>query len=363
MGVIPAAIPEQSFERLRTRIFEIIADELYQQAAIAYDDDLSVNTYVERFIPISHTEMPAVNISYDNTKYGTNTTDAAQGLHSFSIDVYTSAKSTDQNRGDQLARTKLHKLLGVIRAILMDTRYVTLGFTKPSIAGRNVDEIKIADPISLDGVVTAMGRLVLSVREIDSVSLLSARVMDGYQTQVLIGVSDQGYVFSGSGSANPGAVCSPVSFLINSVSLADIDSGGTFNVTVVDSNGDSQGVASELTSYGVKITVPAAGTTSIDISLNSVLAYNNRSTDVDIAVVGSNNAPKGSWNIFSQKQVIVDSVVSNSDDTYSESVISETDLELPDTNVYVVVNGVAQPVQSFPTLTPNQNITVNVAWT
>ena len=115
-----------------------------------------------------------------------------------------------------------------------------------------------------------MGRITFQVREIDTVSLVTARVLDSFATQALIAESDQGYTFSGDGQVNPGPVCSPVAFLINSVSLADIDSGGFFNVTVVDANGVSQGVVSELTSYGVKVTVPAAsgGSQIYDVTVN-----------------------------------------------------------------------------------------------
>ena len=147
MGVIPSPIPQQAFERLRTRIFQVISDELFQQAAINYDDELDANVFVERFVPIGESEMPAVNISYDGTTYPSQSHEAANGLHSFSIDVYAKAKTSTDNRGDFIARQRLHRLVGILRAILMDTRYITLGFSRPSISGTAVTDIKIADPI------------------------------------------------------------------------------------------------------------------------------------------------------------------------------------------------------------------------
>jgi len=92
------------------------------------------------------------------------------------------------------------------------------------------------------------------------------------------------------------------------------------------------------------------------VNAKSVLAEST----ANIPVVKSDGATfAGNWNIFSQKQVISDSVVSNSDDTYTASVLAEDSLELPDTNVKVFLDGFSQGVQAFPTLTPTQVININ----
>lgn len=59
---------------------------------------------------------------------------------------------------------------------------------------------------------------------------------------------------------------------------------------------------------------------------------------------------------------VSDSIVSNSDDSYTVNVLSQQNLELPDTTINVTVNGIPQTPETFPTLTPNQIVNINVTY-
>lgn len=288
MGVIDQPIQKQAFEYIRDQIAYILADELYQQSALQYDDEIISKVYRERFVPLNATESPCVNICFDRTNYSGEARSDQDGICRYTIDCYYTARAMSGYRADQLSKFRVHKMIGIIRAILMDRRYVTLGFAKPFISNRRVVDLIVSDPVDTkDMSSTSMARIIFEVRVLEQ-SLDIQPISDfTFQTQVLLGDTDLGYVYDGDPSVNPGPLCSPVSVLINSVQLADIDSGGSFNVTIVDSNGDEQGVTSELTSMGVKVTVPASSSSSIDIDINGQPFLEDQTTDVDIEVTNS----------------------------------------------------------------------------
>lgn len=198
MGLIPQKIEQQAFELIRTRIGEIIADELYQQAAINYTDDLDATVWVERFVPFGFSEIRhgAINITYDGTNYDQETQQSATGICNFSIDFYMAAKSGPDSDGDKRARLKLARQVGVVRAILMDSRYKTLAFAAPFIWNRRVVDIKIGDPVNAqDGTSSIMARIMFSVKVSENVDLISVRTIQEYSTQVLLNETDLGYKY------------------------------------------------------------------------------------------------------------------------------------------------------------------------
>jgi hypothetical protein len=71
MGIIPSAIGQTWFEKIRDRIGAIIYDELYQQNAINYTDDLSASVWIDRVVPFSHADIRhgAINIVFGGVDY------------------------------------------------------------------------------------------------------------------------------------------------------------------------------------------------------------------------------------------------------------------------------------------------------
>ena len=102
--------------------------------------------------------------------------------------------------------------------------------------------------------------------------------------------------------------CDPVTFLINGVDEDSFASGDEFDLTVVNQLG-----ATPIYSYDdvlKKLTVQTGGgSASIDISINATLAYDDQTTNVDIAVVDTDDNPVGTWD--GTKQVIADSPINH----------------------------------------------------
>lgn len=238
MSVIENVIPQQAFERIRDRIGSILLDEINHQVLISYDNEIEAGVYIERFVPFDKTEMPAINVTLARGSYDNKNSISADGTYNYSIDVYTSAKSSDAKKGDSLSAVRLHRLLGICRAILENPQYKTLGFAAPFIARVSVVDINIAEPIKQDAISVIMGRLTLAVRVPENVELITPRLIEGYDTTVKLGLTNKGYQFSGDNDTTP---LTEGNVTVNNIFFSVVEEGGTLNIVVVNQDGDPVG--------------------------------------------------------------------------------------------------------------------------
>lgn len=198
MSMITAAIPQQNFEVVRDRIFEILVDEIESQATLTYDPDLDASVYVEYGPPFQSSQTPCVNIMVGNGDYSNKNQGQADGGYNYYIDCFASARTTETNDGSTLAAFKLQRLMGVIRAILEDPLYKTLGIAPPSLSRTSVTELRFQEPQPQDASSMAMGRITFNVVVMEDVRLSTANLIAGYNTQVKLDTTDKGYIFSGN---------------------------------------------------------------------------------------------------------------------------------------------------------------------
>ncbi len=167
-SVINSIIPPQSFEIVRDRIGRIIYEEMANQFALTSNQDFNVQNWIERFLPFDKTELPSINVMLAEGQYSGQTQIQSDGTYRYYIDVYVHAKTDANDAGDSKATFKLHRLLGLCRAIIEDPRYKTLGFTTPPgfIMNRHYESLNIREPIQKehDALSSVMGRLTLSVK-------------------------------------------------------------------------------------------------------------------------------------------------------------------------------------------------------
>lgn len=196
MSKILTEIPPQGFELIRDQIGIILADEFAAQFAIHGDADRNAKIVSERITPIGKEELPLINILHARSSYDNNTAKDSDGKNFYNIDAYTSAKSTDVKDGDSAAQARLGRLLGMVRAILMSSHYLTLGFAAPFIMRTEVLDIEIADPRdNQDSANMMMGRLVFQVDAGETVDQALPTAAEGYDTEVKIELTDKGFLY------------------------------------------------------------------------------------------------------------------------------------------------------------------------
>ncbi len=243
MSVINEAIVTRNFEVVRDRIGEILADELPNQATLNSLTYLDATVWNERFIPFSYAEMPSVNVSVLDKTLDSYTQYEDDQTVVFNIDIHMSAKTVGSERGDVRSMHRLQRLSGVVYGILMHNRYKTLGFAPNTIVmNRHVEKLSIGQPEETnDATSVTMARITYAVRIADGTQTPEPVLIDGYQTQVQLEETDSGYLWGGGSGAVPPPVCDGVRFEINDTFIADLDSGITFNLPVLNTNSTEVG--------------------------------------------------------------------------------------------------------------------------
>lgn len=258
---IPHIIPAQQYEVVREQIGAILYTELDNQEQLTYDQDLFVKVWVERSVPFDKEEVPCVNVCLMNGEYDNKDSRQVDGTYEFAVDCYAKAKALANGTvtGDILAQMKLQKLMGICRAILENPIYKTLGFIAPSLSRVMVRSMTIRNEETNDTEHIMMGRLILSVRVVETVRLQDYNLLEGFDTAVKMSLTDKGYVFSGDTPYIPPDTCEPVLININDEYFASIASGATRNIPIEYASG---GAVPVLFEYGTVI-VPDPGSSLI----------------------------------------------------------------------------------------------------
>lgn len=195
---ITQAIVQQKFEFIRDRIFEILVVEFDQQHILTYDDDLDVGIYLERTMPFDEVEIPAITVGYAEGDYSNKHQGSQDGLYTYHIDHFASAKSTLGIAGDTKSNLKLQKMMGVTRAILEDPIYKTLGVTPPFIMKSYVSKMGIAaSKEPRDATNQSMGRVIFNVVANETSKLIIPTIIEDYKTHIKIDNTGKGYFYLG----------------------------------------------------------------------------------------------------------------------------------------------------------------------
>jgi len=175
MALIPGIIPQQNFETIRNQIAFVLAQELASQYARNNTIPQVQKVEIERFIPINEeTESPLVNVSCDMGSYDNGNMVKWDGTYMFNIDAYTTANSTADDAGDKLAMVSLGRLVGLIRAILCNPIYKTLGLDAGTIADAKVERFFITDKSTVkDALSGVVGRVQYSLRCVETIDTVN----------------------------------------------------------------------------------------------------------------------------------------------------------------------------------------------
>lgn len=353
---ISTIIEPRSFELIRDRIAQILVDEIQNQGAINYDDDLSAinSVYVSRNTAYQQSEGTVVNVAFVECDYENHSINKTVGVYQFHIEVTTSNATSGGVDGYTNAEVKLHKILGVSHAILSNAAYVKLAFTSAFIEHRSVSKMQIGQARdNQDMTSTVFGRFILTVRAVETTDLPTATLIAGYDTTARVGQTDKGWVWSTDQNII-NTDTNQVTISINTETYRPYDPGTLDDIPVTDTYGNPIGTvtAGEGVVVGDVIVrlqgqyyanVLAEGEIDVIPSCEdaTVTVKNSAGTTIDSATIASGG---------SEDITIADTAVSNSDDSYVSVVISGVAKELPDIT-YTDALGVSASYPSVKNLT------------
>lgn len=196
MPKIETAISPQNYELIRDRIADILIDEIEGQKAIGNDIKLN-KMFIENHLPIDHTNLPAIVVSFGKAGYQNRSQISVEGNYDFYIDVISKGVANDDVNGDTRAAKNVQKIMGIIRTVLQSPMYNTLGFDKPFICTTSITEITFGTVQEKDEKNIQMGRMTFNVIVPEGLKFITPVLIYEFITQVKIGESQSGYMFSG----------------------------------------------------------------------------------------------------------------------------------------------------------------------
>jgi hypothetical protein len=380
-SIIDFEIQERSYERIRDRVGLILAAELANQHAITYNDLFDVKVFVQRTKPIQPEECPLINISIDSGQYSNSTVIDSDGSFRILIHVFTRAESDGNDRGDVLASKEAQKLAGVTQAILMNPRYVTLLFERPFIMRSKIESFGAGIIEKGEATNLAVVESVLTVLASENETASDATELNEISTTVCLYNTENGYLYSGTPiEPIPNPPCPGVPYSITNTNedvlySGTVESGFSLNeeiqnatAVLKDTDGNVLSTTEILAENSEDIEAPNGVVNINSFRIGSVLSGGTK--DINVTLDGINS---GSWNIATQTWEVLsgtcqdadyvltdsdgnildsgtipsgdtdditapDATYSNSDNSYSGSVLSGGSLSIPDSQINV--NGV-----------------------
>jgi len=195
--MLSSIIPSGRFELIRDAIGRVLTAELANQKSLAGSDGISINIYLERMCPIDKEELPLINIVYADTEFPEEPTCMTSlGDNKYLVECYTNSESDPVGDGDKKAAVKLAKIMGMIRAILMNNRYLYLDFSEKFIQTRKVKGITRTQPrIANDALNTISGTIEVHYLA-EEVTELETGTPEAYlDTVVKLSDTDKGYKY------------------------------------------------------------------------------------------------------------------------------------------------------------------------
>jgi len=186
-------IPEQNFEKARDYIAAILVDE-FTNNPIGGE---TPNVYTERIAPVDKVNLPAVNIVFAQANNSLLDSSSNKFEYIFNIDCYANGKVASGNRAGTNASIDLHKLVGVVKQILLNPVYKTLSFTNGEMGKRMINSIQVAEPFQkTDANSTTMARIQYQIELTDQVQKPDPEIAAQSTTKVNIEETDSGYLWT-----------------------------------------------------------------------------------------------------------------------------------------------------------------------
>lgn len=188
-------IPTQGFEFVRDSISAILKTELENQKTLQGLLE-NLNVFSGRSTPFQQSEILMINVLVDSANYANTHERGVHETTNFFIDIYTSAKETEDDDGGYVSTKRRDKYLGMIRFILQDHHYKTLGLPLGLIMGTYFNGFENFEPSNnQDAAFVKMSRLSFGVRIVEDQSLWDGVNINSIFTDVKLDLTEKGYKY------------------------------------------------------------------------------------------------------------------------------------------------------------------------
>ena len=194
--LIDNIIAPRVFELIRDKISEILAVEIANQFILTSDESINATVWLERYVPFDKVDLPAINVCLASGSYDDTSVVDQDGDFTYYIDVYTSAKTTNSQRGYLTSSLTCQRLTGIVQGILSDAKYKNLGFSEKIISNRTLREFSILEPQNTkDAISMVMARLTFNVRATDDEKLIEGITVGEALTTTKLNDSENGLYY------------------------------------------------------------------------------------------------------------------------------------------------------------------------
>lgn len=195
MALISTEIPVQGFEVARDAIGAILKTELENQKALKNFSE-PLNVYVGRSTPFQQAEILMINVLLDSGSFSQIHERGNHGGINYFIDIYSSAKESQEKIGGFNSSIRRDTFLGMCRFILQDHHYKTLGLPVGSIMGTYVESFENFEPVNAqDSAFVKMSRLAFNVRINEAQTVWSGIDLTSSFTDVKLEETEKGYKY------------------------------------------------------------------------------------------------------------------------------------------------------------------------
>ena len=162
-------------ELIRDRIKEILDTEFANQAVLCAAHDPVIpfdvpSVFTERYVAVDQQEGSVIVVRLYDGLFTNKDQESQNGDYQFFIDCYSYSEQIGSADAYYLSEAKTQRLMALVRSILQDTSYRTLGFTPTakggfmSIRAVNVPQIKVGTRVDMpDALAETCGRVIMSV--------------------------------------------------------------------------------------------------------------------------------------------------------------------------------------------------------
>lgn len=191
-------IAKQNYELILERIGAIIILELENQAVNFYNSDAdNISVYVENTSAFDKVDAASISISLAPGAWDNRHAGYVRGTYGYYVDTFTNAKTTKDAKGSFSSAVQANRIMGMVRAILEDPIYKTLGYDPGNVGNVKVTNYEIGEirKVEQDATNSRINRLFVEIQAAENDQLLTGVALSQALTLIKLELTQHGYQY------------------------------------------------------------------------------------------------------------------------------------------------------------------------